>query len=220
MSQRRDAPGGSYEDVAIRQQAASVAEEQVRALEAKKEGILTWAAHLSTYDSMGVGFGSFETHAPGWIIFFPKNFVLMEAPRLCLPSQSVHSLAPWASTQYKARTDELFTAYRVPATASPACFLACEIVLWRVHSEAMIFFIRPGWTDLRDMLREKFWVGLATHADLEYAIEAARILARATRRGTSLISPFIPNNPVHQQQRWTMQNPPKTKRTQQPPHAK
>lgn len=43
----------------------------------------------------------------------------------------------------------------------------------------MLFFIRPGWEELRKMLISNFWVGLATHANLDYAIEAARILARA-----------------------------------------
>lgn len=90
------------------------------------------------------------------------------------------SLSAWASTQLQAKTGELFTAYRVPSTASPAGSIGSDIVLWHVRGEAMIFFVRPGWEDLRAMLMEKYWVGLATHANLDYAIEAARILARRT----------------------------------------
>lgn len=93
------------------------------------------------------------------------------------------------------KTGEQFSAYRIPATASPAGSFGCEIVLWRVRGEVMVFFIRPGWEDLRAMLVEKYWVGLATHADLDYAIEAARILARNKEH------PFPNDFRMHQTQR-------------------
>ena len=50
----------------------------------------------------------------------------------------------------------------------------------------MLFFIRQGWPELRAVLQRRFWVGLATHANLEYAVEAARMLDPDMRETVAL----------------------------------
>jgi chemotaxis protein histidine kinase CheA len=144
-------------------------------LASRVECAACWLRHLEAFAVSG-RVPALSRWASPAATFPPGSTGFLAAP------PAVPAAAPLGASATSAAAS--YTAYRVPPGAGAG--LGCDACLCRVGGEALLVCVRPGWGRLREVLRARFWTGVATHASLDYAATVARLLDPALAESAKL----------------------------------